>query len=426
MFLDFHKIGTRIDSSIGSLEITGDPITGGEGAGYQAKLNGKTVFYKEYFIKRIGNKDKDEVRKHLKQRLSWLVNQSGLALLKGINAPYGIVDDGNNLGYICDWLPAFEHLSAWSINEHPFADRIQVLNALATRVNQLHSRDVAHGDLHSNNIAVVDNCGTPEVFIFDMGNFNNGDPDLKPMMSGEVEHMPNWVREGGVQTKAADMFAFGVMAFELLLGKNIDSSADDVEQMFQYRSEGRIPGDPLRGTSEVGSAGMTFHMLSPKLQTLFRNMLAEDESCVPTMRQFLGVFLAEVEQNLIVCDSCAYPYFWSSKRKKCPHCQAHVPASVNVSIQSNGSQLHEMALKTNLALGRSDLGGGVYFSEQHLMLQPAFYGGCRAHILGRNGMIHRSAHHGRDKKLDQNEQINLEVGDSLILQDVEIKFARAA
>ncbi len=96
---------------------------------------------------------------------------------------------------------------------------IQTLQALA----YLHRREVIHRDLKPDNIAVVHENGAPHVRVLDFGlaltmpdSLHTGAHGL----AGTLAYMAPEVLQGGQASVASDLYALGVIAFELLAGKH--------------------------------------------------------------------------------------------------------------------------------------------------------------------------------------------------------------
>ena len=87
----YLNVGDKVATTAGTLEIAGNPLIGGEGAGYKATLNGKTVFFKGFRdLDRlpVGYASHDAVRKHRHTRTLWLVQAKLHQLNPAFNAPF--------------------------------------------------------------------------------------------------------------------------------------------------------------------------------------------------------------------------------------------------------------------------------------------------------------------------------------------------
>lgn len=378
-----HDIGKQIKTTAGAVTIVGDPILGGEGAGYKAVLKGKDVFYKEFKADQIASLNEEQVRQHRYKRTQWLVNARLDLLHPAINAPFAMTSDAKAApGYVCNWIESLTLLSRWREGDHPYADRLNVARKLGHLLSLIHERGIAQGDLNAENVGVLGAGPSLEVALIDFGNFNNGDANLAPLMAGESEHMAFWLQNrNDVPDIQSDVFAYGVMAYEMIFARSIDSGLTDRGDMMARRERGLIPGDPLLGAEQGADQGLPYDILPAILQTDLRNMLAPDPSYTPRIVDFLRHFDAEVP-NLISCQICSMPFWWTSARLTCPCCKSAAPAALNLRLASGAI----LPIQRNLMLGRDQLGGAPYLSAQHFIVQGKQFGVASIYVRGRNGL----------------------------------------
>lgn len=416
-----HNIGKKINTTAGKLTVAGDPLIGGEGAGYKARLaDGRTVFYKEFNHAAAADLDADQTLRHRWKRTRWLVQARLDQLDSRINAPFAIsCDQSAPPGYVCVWIDGLTTLEEWRGNAVPYADRLNVVGQLAYLLTLLHARGVAQGDVNAANVGITGTGDGLEVHLYDLGNFNNGDSKLRPLMVGEAEHMAYWLRLGkAIPDIQSDCYAFGVIAHEMLLARPVTAGCANVEQMLARLEKGRLPGDPMLGTPQGADLGLPYQILPPSLQTLLRNMLAPESAFVPRIDAFFARFQQELP-NLIACGGCGMPYWWTAQRVACPSCSAPSPAAITVKLPSGGM----LAIRRNTVLGRESLGGAPYLSAEHLLIQPVAFGTAAAYIRGRNGMkLIRSA--GPRLFLPQGSgPVAVVPGDRLELDGTRLEFA---
>ena len=416
-----HNIGTVINTSAGKLTIIGDPLIGGEGAGYKARLaDGRTVFYKEFNRAAAADLDADQTMRHRWKRTRWLVQARLDKLDSRINAPFAIsCDQRAPPGYVCTWIDGLTTLEKWRGNAVPYADRLNVVGQLAYLLSLLHARTVAQGDVNAGNVSIVGMGHGLDVHLFDFGNFNNGDPKLRPLMAGEAEHMAFWLRLGkAVPDMQSDAYAFGVISYEMLLARPVTAGCANVEQMLARLEHGRLPGDPMLGTPQGADQGLPYEILPPSLQSQLRNMLAPTPAFVPRIDAFIAHFKRELG-NLIACGGCGMPYWWTAQREACPSCSAPSPAAITVKLPAGGI----LPIRRNTVLGRGSLGGAHYLSAEHLLIQPVALGAAAAYVRGRNGIkLIRSA--GTRLFLPQGSgPIAIAPGDLLELEGTRLEFS---
>ena len=107
---------------------------------------------------------------------------------------------------------------------------VQMLQALA----YLHRRNVIHRDLKPDNVAVVRENGADRVRVLDFGlaltpeylNAGGGSD-----AAGTLAYMAPEVLQGDYATEASDLYAVGVMAYEMLVGTHPFASGSNVEMI---------------------------------------------------------------------------------------------------------------------------------------------------------------------------------------------------
>lgn len=419
----YLNIGDKVATTAGTLEIVGNPLIGGEGAGYQAKLNGQPVFFKGFRdLDRlpVGYASHDAVRKHRQARTLWLVQAKLHQLNPAFNAPFAMSLDAKNPGYVCAWIEGLTPWSEWREAPHPYGERLAVVGQLGHLLYQLHARGVAHGDINGNNVCIVGAGAALKVVLIDFGNYNNGDKALVPLMSNDPEHISPWLRRGqGVADQHSDVYALGIMTYEALLVKTIDSGGTDEADMHARRASGQVVGDPLSGNYRGDEQGLPFASLSPALQTMLRGMLAPDPNAQSTIAHFKRVFDEEVQHNLVLCRSCNKPYWWHVGVCACPCCKSvAAPPALHVQLPNR-----VLPLTHHLMLGRDDLPGSpAHLSAKHMVIQPAYLGAARVFVTGRNGMTLTRTTGQRVHLTADSGGVLVAPGDQLELQGTRVLF----
>jgi len=419
----YLNIGDKVATTDGPLTIAGNPLIGGEGAGYKATLNGKSVFFKGFRdLDRlpVGYASHDAVRKHRHKRTQWLVQAKLHQLNAAFNAPFAMSTDPKNAGYVCAWIDNLVPWSEWRELPHPYGERLAVVGQLGHLLNILHSHGIAHGDINGNNVCILGAGAALQVVLIDFGNFNNGDAALAPLMSNDPEHISPWLLKGqGCADWHSDVYALGIMTYEALLVKTIDSGGTTEAEMRARRERGNVVGDPLGGDHRGDEQGLPFASLSPSLQTMLRGMLAPDPKVQSTIAHFKRVFDAEIAHNLLLCSACNNPYWWHVGISACPCCNSMAaPPALHVQLPNQ-----VVPLKHHLTLGRDDLPGApAYISAKHLVIQPAHLGAARVFITGRNGMTLTKATGQRLHLTADSGGVMVLPGDKLELQGTRISF----
>ncbi len=111
---------------------------------------------------------------------------------------------------------------------------LAVAHDIAAGMVYLHAQGVVHGDLGPKNVLLVqDNAREAFPYVAKVSDFGlahelNNDSTLQTYSYGTVTHMPVELVCNGRMTAAADVYAFGVMLWELYtgMGKHVHVSTD--------------------------------------------------------------------------------------------------------------------------------------------------------------------------------------------------------
>lgn len=127
---------------------------------------------------------------------------------------------------------------------------LNIISAVAINLEFLRARDIIHGDLKPNNVflsAEWRTLGGGQPFYVKLSDFSLGrfgrEPDTERTGLGTVGYMaPETVVDSKV-TFASDIFALGIIAYQLLSGRHpfMDESADPVRINSRIREEDPIP-----------------------------------------------------------------------------------------------------------------------------------------------------------------------------------------
>jgi serine/threonine protein kinase/tetratricopeptide (TPR) repeat protein len=97
-----------------------------------------------------------------------------------------------------------------------FAEKIRLLVQMLQALAYLHRRGVIHRDLKPSNVVVVD--GILKVLDFGLSVTGESQQQLGGTTAGTLAYMSPEVLQGGDASEASDLYAVGVMAYELLAG----------------------------------------------------------------------------------------------------------------------------------------------------------------------------------------------------------------
>ncbi len=182
--------------------------------------------------------------------IDWGMSQDG----SGNPCPYYVMeyaDRGDLSTFIrtmCVPLEESKDPTRWDLEP-----RLKILEAISLAMSQLHELNIVHRDIKPENVLLM---GDDTVRLADFGLAKAlepapNEPSLTGMFSvlGTIEYMAPEQLAGETASKASDVFAFGVMMFELLMGrlptrKGISKTGDS-GTLFEQQAIQLIP-DVLR------------------------------------------------------------------------------------------------------------------------------------------------------------------------------------
>ena len=95
----------------------------------------------------------------------------------------------------------------------------RLLDLIANGLDYAHSKDIVHRDLKPNNI-LMDEQNNPYIADFGLAKFTEGKLELtNTMMTGTAAYMAPEIAQSGKSTKRSDIYALGIILFEMLTGK---------------------------------------------------------------------------------------------------------------------------------------------------------------------------------------------------------------
>jgi serine/threonine-protein kinase len=192
--------------------------------------------------------------------LDYMVHEETALRVAASPPVVSLVDSGLWLGrpaLVLEWLEGRtlrEIMMATGPLPIPRIEQItrQLLRAVAT----LHDRSVIHADLTAENIMLCPHESGERVRLLDLGAANiNG---LAAVERDEVVGTPGYVApeliDGGRVTPQTDVYAIGVLLFEMLTGRPPFTGSELIDVMYQ-QMRGRIPRpSALRGANEISEA----------------------------------------------------------------------------------------------------------------------------------------------------------------------------
>ena len=101
----------------------------------------------------------------------------------------------------------------------PDHETIRLLDLIADGLDYAHTKNIVHRDLKPNNI-LMDEDDHPYIADFGLAKLTEGKIELtNTMMTGTAAYMAPEIAQSGKSTKRADIYALGIIVFEMLTGR---------------------------------------------------------------------------------------------------------------------------------------------------------------------------------------------------------------
>ncbi|MBI5667967.1 MAG: tetratricopeptide repeat protein [Chloroflexi bacterium] len=250
--------GTLVGRRYALLEKLGE---GGMGEVYRAfdGLTQRTVAFKRVRLpKDTGSPDtsavmleSDGLRLALAQEFHTLASLRHPHIISVLD--YGFDDDRQPF-FTMDYLEAAQNLIAAGQHQ-PLEHKINLLVQLLQAVAYLHRRGIIHRDLKPGNVLVTDG----QVRVLDFGLslvHDRGDPVGEGVV-GTLAYMAPEVLIGGSAGQGADLYAIGVMAYELLAGRhpfNVDNVSLLINEVLNVPPDITALYQPLNELDDLAQA----------------------------------------------------------------------------------------------------------------------------------------------------------------------------
>jgi len=387
---------------------------GGQGTAYRATAMKSAekgvlkIFHKQFA-------DSDTVK-----RLLFLVSQDLRSLCPVLCTPTDVLTRRNLVGHYTPFAPG-QLLEEFLANpDSTFVDSLQLALTLAHAVAVMHARQIAHGDLHSENV-IIDRVGSVfHVAVIDMDNYNApGIPS--PPCVGHNLYMSPELRAAlakkcpTIPTIRSDLFSLGVLMHEIILLRHVAAGADDTEGAFQKAMcSGRWLQDPAAADKPTGNlGGYPVEVLNADLQRLFRAALSLDPAERPSANAW-ELELGRAFNSVHCCPTCGGPCVIDASKVSCPLCKRSFP-HLTLRIAANHSTIPLMHGAT--VVGRTELGGSQKVSARHAVFRRV---GPETWLesTGGNGTYRWSGF--KWIRLPDRKPLLVQSGDRLKLADVEV------
>ena len=413
--------GTVVKSDSGRRRIRVDGFIkeGGQAAVYHAtELNSGQKGVLKEFRKRFANGD-------TVKRIQFLLDQDFQTACPVLSGPIDVLNTRGLVGHYTPFV-AGKQLEEFLVEPNStFVEQMQLAIALAHAVNIMHSRRIAHGDLHAENV-IINREGTVfRVHLIDLDNFNASGMPLPPCVGHNLYIAPE-LREAlakgrpAIPTCETDLFALGVMMHELLLLYHTSAGNDAADPDFKKAMcSGRWLLDQAaadRPRKDLG--GYPVGILNADLARLFRSSLSLDPAMRPSAASWEATLWAAF--FAIYCcpaPACGGPCVIDASKTKCPVCGTPFP-SLTLRVKDKGRVLR----LTNGAtvVGRSELGGSQKVSVRHAIFRRV---GPETWIesKGSNGTYRWNG--ASWTKMPENKPRLVQAGDRLRFGDVEAQLS---
>ncbi|OQC41330.1 MAG: Serine/threonine-protein kinase PrkC [Deltaproteobacteria bacterium ADurb.Bin058] len=340
-------------------------------------------------------------------------------------APVDLLVDGNILGH---YTPFAEGQSLEHFLGQPnstFIQQIQLAIALAHAISVMHNKNIAHGDLHSENLIIERVGSVLKLHVIDFDNFNAFNHSNAPIVPsppcvGHNLYIAPELREAFARRKPAipriesDRYALGVLMHEIILLSHPAAGNDNSEEEFnQAMCLGEWHQDPASpNRPQTNQGGYPATVLNADIRRLFRLAFDLDPARRPTSDDWQTA-LANAFHRIYDCPHCNRPFIINSLQFKCPWCNKEFP---HLSIRVNRSDI--CLINGSTVIGRTELGGSQQVSGNHALLSrdgPLTWLESR----GRNG-TYRWNGSGWTRLPDR--PVLVQAGDRLRFADVEVRL----
>jgi len=357
--------------------------------------------------------DRDVVAK----RLEFIIGKDLSGLCPVLVSPIDIVKTEQFIGHYARYVDGMPLLKFVQAHSQTFVENLQLAIAISHAIAVLHDENIAHGDLHSDNVLVMRSGSSVRAFIIDFDNFYS--PGLPTGMSvGNLYYMAPEIRRAfanGVATAPdlhSDRFSLGVLLHETILLLNFSAGVEQSpEELNKAMMSGYWIHDPANPHRPHDSfMGYPPEVLNAELARLFRRSasLAREERPHPReWEEALSRALFKVHS----CPLCAKAFLVEASKTSCPHCGKPFPL-LRVVTTSGFSLVVQGGAEV---VGRTQL-GSPKVSAQHSVLRrvgPETWLESR----GRNGTYRWTGTEW--KRAPDGSRILIRPGDRLRFADVE-------
>lgn len=408
--------GTIVKSDSGRrIRVDGLIKPGGQGEAYWATdTNTGEKGVLKVFHKRYANQD-------TVQRLRFLVGQDLGTACPALRAPTDVIHRRDILAHYSPLAPGQSLEIFLASPNWTFIEGLQLAISLAHAVGVMHKRQMAHGDLHAENLFINRSGTIFQLFVIDMDNFNAPAVPPPPMVGQNLYLAPE-LRDALASGRPAvpdlytDRFALGVLMHEIILLRHVAAGADANEADFQKAMcSGIWRQDPAASNKPSASqGGYPVEVLNADLARLFRSAMSLEPQKRPAPDAWERE-LGKAYNSIYCCPACSGPCVVDVSKTACPVCKRSFPHLVARTTDGRTVSLDRGAV----SIGRNELGGSTKVSALHAIFRRI---GPETWIesLGGNGTYRWT---GSDWiKLPDKKPILVQGRDRLRLGDVELEL----
>lgn len=388
---------------------------GGQGEAYWAtEVNSGQKGVLKVFHKRFANGD-------TLKRLRFLVDQDLQAACPVLFAPVDVLNKQDMVGHYTPFADGHSLEKFLGNPNSTFIEEIQLAITLAHAISVMHSRRIAHGDLHAENL-IINRVGSVfQLHVIDLDNFNAPGMPPPPCVGHNLYMAPELraaLSKGqpALPTVATDLYSLGVLMHEIILLCHPSAGNDDTEAAFQKAMcSGKWLMDPASADRPGGSlGGYPTTVLNADLARLFRSAVSVD----PTKRPSSDLWEAELGKafnSIYCCPRCGGPCVIDVSKVACPVCGTPFP-HLTLRINGNGGVISLTSGST--VIGRTEVGGSQKVSARHAVFRR----------VGPETWLESTGSNGTYRwngvawsRLPDRRSVLVQAGDRLRLGDVEVQ-----
>ena len=195
-----------------------------------------------------------------------------------------LVEEGDTAYIVMELLQGASLYTLMRKRPMHLAEKLSVLQQIANGLQHAHENGIVHRDLKPSNFFVL-RSGVAKVLDFGVAKIGEGELTRAGTIFGTVEYMaPEQVRGESVDLQA-DIFSLGVVAYELLGGRNPFRSETLAASVFKILSD--EPGSLVKRVQDFPAAleELVFRALAKKTAERFRSMAELSDALTKVARE---------------------------------------------------------------------------------------------------------------------------------------------